>query len=75
MTEKTNTASAPTAQDVADLIDYLGQVGSMVESSIHISTARAMKERIDDLESVRIALGATIIELAEELDKCVEDDG
>jgi hypothetical protein len=37
-------------EDVEALIDYLGQVGSMVESPRHISTARAMKARIEALE-------------------------
>ena len=69
MTEKTNTASAPTAQDIDALIDYLGQVGSMVESSIHISTARAMKARIAEMEVLKEYLSSKISHLVEALDK------
>jgi len=38
-------------EDVEALIDYLGQVGSMVESPRHISTARAMKAKIESLRA------------------------
>jgi hypothetical protein len=43
-------------EDVEALIDYLGQVGSMVESTRHVATARAMKAVIEKLEAAALVL-------------------
>jgi hypothetical protein len=80
MTEKTNTASAPAAQDVDELIEFLdGFVGGLVKTpELHpvrrhstkaLATAFAIKARIEELEKINELCLNRIAFLIDKFDK------